>query len=109
MKEGVIPDHGDGKPESHSRLRWLDSQIAEDNGVIPPYTSLEVDGNSIRLLGRELVLNSSGLPEQIIGSFTPEMTGVGGEGTDPRGGCKRTRSRTLGLNQHFISTLEIKA
>lgn len=77
VKEGIIPNHGDNDPESHSRLRWLDSEIASDNDVIPPYIPLKVDGNSIHLLGRELVLNSIGLPEQVNGFFTPEMTGVG--------------------------------
>ncbi len=80
VKEGVIPDHGDDNPESHSRLRWLDSQIAEDNGVIDPYSPLVVENNTVKLLGRELAVNKSGLPEQIIGKFTQEMTGVGTEG-----------------------------
>ena len=79
VQEGVIEDHGDSNPESHSRLRWLDSEIAADNEVIAPYSPMKVQGNSIQLLGRELILGSNGLPEQVKGFFTEEMTEVGKE------------------------------
>ena len=76
VKEGLIPAHGDDNPYSHSRLRWLDSDIASDNDVIPPYIPMKVDNNVIKLLGRDLVLGPDGLPWQVKGFFSEEMTGI---------------------------------
>jgi hypothetical protein len=74
IQSGVLADRGDSKPELHSRLRWLDSDIAVDDGVIPPYTPIEVSGQKLRILGREITLGNSGLPEQVMSFFAPEMT-----------------------------------
>lgn len=61
----VLEDRGDSEPWRHSRLRWLDSTIAIDDDVIPPYTPLKVNGNSVSLLCRELTFGEIGLPESI--------------------------------------------
>jgi hypothetical protein len=71
---GVLEDRGDSKPALHSRLRWLNSDIAVDDGVIPPYTAIEVSGQTLKILGREIKLGNNGLPEQVLSFFTPEMT-----------------------------------
>ena len=39
--------------------------MAQENTVIKPYTPLKVKGKSIALLGRKIILNDNGLPEQI--------------------------------------------
>jgi hypothetical protein len=75
----VLADHGDSEPAKHSRLRWLDSRIAEDNEVISPYVPIKVQGNEMDLLGRKVVLSPDGLPEQIMSQFTQDMTGIGSE------------------------------
>jgi len=59
------PDHGDDEPWRHSRLRWLDSTLGMDDGVVGPYTPLEVDGQTVRCLGREVRLAANGLFESI--------------------------------------------
>ncbi len=58
----------------HSRLRWLNSDIAVDDGVIPPYTPIGVSGQTLKILGRDLILDNNGLPKQVLSYFAPEMT-----------------------------------
>ena len=68
-------DGGISEPWKLTRLHWLNSTLAQDNTVIAPYTPLQVQGNTISLLGRKIVLTANGLPEQIQTYFTEEMTG----------------------------------
>ncbi len=76
VEGGVLADRGDNRPENHSRLRWLNSDIAVDEGIVPPFIPVGVKGQVLRILGRDVVLNSYGLPEQIMSWFAPEMTGM---------------------------------
>ncbi len=71
-KNGGI-DH----PENMTRLKWLNSTMAQENTVIAPYTPLVVSDTVIDLLGRKLFLNKDGFPAQIQTFFTPEMTSIG--------------------------------
>jgi hypothetical protein len=73
----ILADGGDSTPEKMTRLKWLNSTLGQDDTVIPPYSPLQVRGHNIGLLGRNLVLNRFGLPEQIQSFFTPEMTSIG--------------------------------
>ncbi|MGE3526864.1 MAG: glycoside hydrolase domain-containing protein, partial [Gemmatimonadales bacterium] len=77
----VMPDTirhaGDDDPYRLSRLRWLDSRLAEDDGVIPPYTPLEQRGDTLGVLGRRVVLGRDGLPVSIGSRFRIEMTSLG--------------------------------
>src|SRR5262249_27142453 len=41
--EDVVADHGTGHPERLARLRWLDSELAHDDEVTPPFTPVVVD------------------------------------------------------------------
>lgn len=80
VSENVIANHGDNEPWRHSRLRWLNSQIGFDDEVIAPYTPLVMKEHTIRCLGREVTLASSGLPETITSYFKETMTGIGSDG-----------------------------
>ncbi|HKO82376.1 MAG TPA: glycoside hydrolase domain-containing protein, partial [Chitinophagaceae bacterium] len=71
----TVKDGGINEPWKMTRLKWLNSTLAQENKVIAPYTPLQVKGNSIHVLGRKLELNADGFPEQIQTFFTPEMTG----------------------------------
>jgi len=82
VSQEILEDHGDGEPENHSRLRWLDSRIAEDTEIVPPYIPIRVKGNELHFLGRTLILSSNGFPEQVVSSFNEEMTGIGAESTE---------------------------
>ncbi len=70
----VAGNGGVNEPWKMTRLRWLNSTMAQDNTVIAPYTALEVNGNTVSLLGRKVVINNDGFPEQIQTFLTPEMT-----------------------------------
>jgi hypothetical protein len=64
-------------PEKMTRLKWLNSALAQTNDVIAPYTPLVVEGDSlINLLGRQILVSKQGFPEQIRTFFTPEMTDI---------------------------------
>lgn len=73
----VTQNGGIDHPEKMTRLKWLNSTMAQENTVIAPYTSLVVKDSEISLLGRKVILNTNGLPAQIQTFFTPEMTSIG--------------------------------
>lgn len=81
VTNNLIADHGDNEPWRHSRLRWLNSEIAEDDEVVAPYTPVEVDGRTLSILGRDITLSATGLPEKITSHFAETMTGIT---ADPR-------------------------
>ncbi len=79
----MLSDGGAGSPEKMTRLKWLNSKLAQDNTVIAPYTPLELQGDTlISLLGRKVQINRQGFPEQIQTFFTPEMTDMTTEPTN---------------------------
>jgi hypothetical protein len=82
VKEDVTHNGGIDQPEKMSRLKWLNSTMAQENTVIAPYTPLEVKDTEISLLGRKVLLNKNGLPTQIQTFFTPEMTSIGTKAND---------------------------
>ncbi|MHA4806604.1 glycoside hydrolase domain-containing protein [Flavitalea flava] len=74
----LLKDGGAGEPAKMTRLKWLNSTMAQENTVIAPYTPLTIQGDSlINLLGRQVQLNQQGFPQQIQTFFTPEMTEIG--------------------------------
>nr|MBU3860740.1 hypothetical protein [Flavobacterium sp. MC2016-06] len=76
VTDQVTKNGGIDSPEKMTRLKWLNSTLAQENSVIAPYTALTVKEAEISLLGRKLILNSDGFPAQIQTFFTPEMTSV---------------------------------
>jgi len=70
----ILKDGGVNEPWKMTRLRWLNSTMAQENTVIAPYTPLIVKGNTVSLLGRKVEVNKDGFPVQIQTFFTPEMT-----------------------------------
>jgi len=70
----VRQDAGDDEPWRHSRLRWLNSRIAIDHGIVPPFTPMQVQGNTVSCLGRSVVVGKTGLPRRIESFFAPEVT-----------------------------------
>jgi Family of unknown function (DUF6067) len=73
--DSIAKDGGAGEPAKMTRLKWLNSTLAQDNTVIAPYTPLTIRGDTlIGLLGRSVQLDRTGFPGQIRTFFTPEMT-----------------------------------
>lgn len=75
----LLTDGGISEPEKQTRLKWLNSTLYQENEVIKPYTPLELQNNTISLLGRKMELNNDGLPKQVQTFFTKEMTGYNAE------------------------------
>ncbi|MEP7376949.1 MAG: glycoside hydrolase domain-containing protein [Chitinophagaceae bacterium] len=78
----VAKDGGIAEPWKQTRLKWLNSTLAQDNTVIAPYTALKIEDTAISLLGRKISLNKDGFPSQIQTYFTPEMTSVSDKSND---------------------------
>ncbi len=76
VNETIIQDAGDSEPKRHSRLRWLNSRLAMDDGIVRPYIPVEVQDRTLSCLGRHIKLGDMGFPVSIQSYFTPEMTGI---------------------------------
>lgn len=76
VEAGQAVAHGDDDPYKLTRLRWLNSTLAQDDSVVRPFTPISVNGTKLGLLGRDIVLNGDGLPRQIISRFNERMTGL---------------------------------
>ena len=99
VKNETAKNHGVNEPWKMTRLKWLNSTMAQDNTVIAPYTSLKVSGDTISLLGRKVILDDNGLPKQIQTFFTPEMTGYQTQPND---------LLTEGIHFHFTKASDLK-
>jgi hypothetical protein len=78
----LLHQAGDDEPWRLSRLRWLNSRLADDDGLVPPYTQVRVRGGTISVLGRQVALGANGLPARITSFFAPEMTRLTNQGRD---------------------------
>ncbi len=75
--EEVAHDGGEDRPEDMTRLSWLNSTVGADPDVIiAPFHPVRVEGRTLSILGRDVVLDDSGLPAAIRSWFTPELTGL---------------------------------
>lgn len=72
----VLSDAGDSELWRQSRLRWLDSTIASDDGLVPPYTSVTVSDKTVGILGRTLTIGNRGLPASLRSLFSPDVTRI---------------------------------
>ncbi|MDQ6609094.1 MAG: DUF6067 family protein, partial [Bacteroidota bacterium] len=75
VSDKLSKDGGTSEPWKQTRLKWLNSTLAQNNTVIAPYTALKVKNNTISLLGRKIELNRDGFPKQIQTFFSQELTG----------------------------------
>ena len=76
VKDAVAKNGNIEEPWKQTRLKWLNSTMAQENTVIAPYTPLTLKDNVIELLGRTVTIDKSGFPAQIQTFFTEEMTGL---------------------------------
>ncbi len=82
VTDELFEDAGDVDPRDQSRLAWLNSTLAIDDEVFAPYTPVELDGQTVRILGRELQFNDLGLPAAIRTTFAPTNDRIDSEPTD---------------------------
>lgn len=76
VNDTLAVNGGVDQPWKQTRLKWLNSTLAQKNDVIAPYTPLILKESTISLLGRKVLLNNDGFPKQIQTFFTPEMTSI---------------------------------
>ncbi|MCG2462284.1 DUF6067 family protein [Flavobacteriaceae bacterium F89] len=76
ITDELAVNHGIDKPWKQTRLQWLNSTMAQENTVIDPYIPLKISGNTVSLLGRNMIIAPNGLPQQIQTFFTEEMTSI---------------------------------
>ncbi|BCW57731.1 glycoside hydrolase domain-containing protein [Arthrobacter sp. StoSoilB20] len=76
------PGGGFGDPRYLRRLAWLDSSVAQDAGLVRPFTAITLDRDSrtLGIRGRVLELTESGLPAQVTSTFTAAVTATDGPG-----------------------------
>jgi Family of unknown function (DUF6067) len=75
VEQGEAVAHGDSDPSRLTRLRWLDSTLAQDDTLVKPLTAIAFDGSTLSILGREIELGANGLPVRIRSHFDERMTG----------------------------------
>ena len=73
---GAAVAHGDDDPFKLTRLRWLNSTLAQNDDLVKPFTAVTVHGTKLGILGRTVTLAPSGLPAQIDSFFDERMTGL---------------------------------
>lgn len=72
----TVINAGENEPWKQTRLKWLNSTLAQENKVIAPYTPIKQNKNELSILGRKIILNNDGLPKQIQTYFNSEMTNL---------------------------------
>lgn len=68
-----LEDRGDSEPWRHSRLRWLDSTLAMDDGITAPYIPLRRKKNRLWGLANRITLKDTGLPSQLESRISPTL------------------------------------
>lgn len=82
VREGLLADRGYDELFRMARLNWLDSDIGLDDSVFRPYTPVELDGRTVKVLGRTLRFDRYGLPERITSAFTGSNASANGPSRD---------------------------
>jgi hypothetical protein len=82
VNRAVREDGGDGEPARMSRLRWLDSTLAQDDGLVKPFTPLTVADKTIGCLGRTVTLGPDGFPSAVRSFFASDVTRISPKGKD---------------------------
>ena len=94
--------HGDDDPSKLTRLRWLNSRIAQDDELVKPFTAITVSGNRLGILGREITLASNGLPSTIASRFDERMTRLSPQATPLLAAAMQLQVRDAG-GTHALS------
>jgi len=65
VSAGTLADKGDSELWRHSRLRWLNSTIAQDNEPVAPFEEMILDGNRIEATGKNVTVGPNGMVRSI--------------------------------------------
>jgi hypothetical protein len=67
----VIANHGFDRGKSLSRLAWLNTTLGSGASTTRGYQPIERNGQTMRILGRTISINKTGLPSSISSFFEP--------------------------------------
>ena len=67
----AVANHGYDKGSGLSRLNWLNSTVGLNEDITKGYTPVEINKNTVQILGRTLQIDASGLPASINSFFGP--------------------------------------
>ncbi|MGV8136607.1 MAG: glycoside hydrolase domain-containing protein [Mangrovibacterium sp.] len=73
-----LTDGGVGDIKKMSRMKWLNSDIGLDDNVFGIYTPVSFKNNKAGILGREIILDKSGLPRQLTSMFDDMSAAMNG-------------------------------
>jgi hypothetical protein len=60
-------NRGDDVPDRYTRIRWLNSQRAQDYDLVRPYTAVEIyEPDTLGILNRNVTISKAGLPQAIV-------------------------------------------
>lgn len=82
LGEETLLASGDDEPGRLSRLRWLNSTIASDDDIVAPYTPLELNGKTVKCLGREVQFGETGFPVSIQSFYSESVTRIQEKGKE---------------------------
>lgn len=104
VRDGQAVDGGEAEPDLMTRLHWLDGTIGtEPDRILPPFEPVRLSERTLSILGREVVLGPSGLPEAIGSHFTPELTGLTAEAAPILARPLALEVRVAGAPESFVS------
>jgi len=73
-----LTDGGVGDIKKMSRMKWLNSDMGLDDNVFGIYTPVSFKNNKAGILGREIILDKSGLPRQLTSMFDDMSAAMNG-------------------------------
>lgn len=69
-----VKNHGCDYLQKLSRIKWLNSTLEQNDSLVKPFVSPEIDGDTVSILGRDLTLDQNGLPLQIRSYFDESIS-----------------------------------
>ena len=68
------PDGGEDRPWDFTRLGWFESTSGLDNETFAGLLPVSMEGNRFFCEGRQVIFGASGLPEQVLSTFSPDLS-----------------------------------
>lgn len=68
------PDGGEDRPWDFTRLNWLQSVSGLDNETFAGLMPVHMEGSRFFCEGRQVLFGRSGLPEQVLSTFSPDLS-----------------------------------
>ena len=69
INDSLVANNGYNDLYRLSRLKWLNSTLAQDDMLVKPYIAPKHKGNTVSILGRDIEFAPNGLPKQVYSFF----------------------------------------